>query len=172
MTAMIPFLRQSFLKVFFSGCRIFKKYFSFYSCGKPVENPSDLEIIGRQAILPPPRGDVSAADVYDGPFALSYSAETKKVDVKAGFLNRNGEWKTVAAASVDPETGYVCVVTQLNDEGEWTDPELAITEPGLESYPVGYCTVTGSGEEQSVTVSSFRVPVAVFLISAVCSTDN
>lgn len=127
---------------------------------------------GRQAILPPPRGDVSAADVYDGPFALSYNAETKKVDVKAGFLNRNGEWKTVAAASVDPETGYVCVVTQLNDEGEWTDPELAITEPGLESYPVGYCTVTGSGEEQSVTVSSFRVPVAVFLISAVCSTDN
>lgn len=127
---------------------------------------------GRQTILPPPRGDVSAADVYNGPFALSYNAETHKVGVNAGFLNRNGEWMSLPAANVAPETGYVCIVTHLDDSGNWTAPEAEIAEPGNERFPVGYCSVTGSGEDQIVTVISFRVPVAVFLITGACNSDN
>lgn len=110
---------------------------------------------------------------YDGPFALSYNGETDKIDVKAGFLNRNGEWKTVPDKSVSPETGYICVVTELDDNGDWSDPEIEILdEPDEQSYPIGYCEVTGSGDDKGVTFSSFRVPVAFFLISDVCSKDN
>lgn len=110
---------------------------------------------------------------YDGPFAVSYNAETDKIDVKAGFLNRNGEWKKVTDKSVSPETGYICVVTELDDNGNWSEPEIDILEePDEQSYPIGYCEVTGSGDDKGVTTSSYRVPVAIILISDVCTKDT
>lgn len=107
-------------------------------------------------------------DVYDGPFAISYDAEAKKLNVAAGYLNRNGEWKGVPAAESTPSTGTVCVCTALGSDGIWTEPEVKISTPGQYAFPVGSVKVSG----ESVTVCSFRVPVAVFMVADVCSTTN
>ena len=107
-------------------------------------------------------------DVYDGPFALSYDTESKKLKVAAGYLNRNGEWKEVAAAELISSTGTVCVCTALDSEGSWSEPEVKISTPGQYAYPVGSVKVSG----ESVTVCSFRVPVAVFIVADLCSTTN
>lgn len=109
-----------------------------------------------------------AQDVYDGPFALSYDAEAKKLKIKAGFLNRNGEWKDVAAAEISASIGTVCVCTTLDSAGAWSSPEVKFSTPGQYAFPVGSCKVSG----ESVTVCSFRVPVAVFMVADVCSTTN
>lgn len=109
-----------------------------------------------------------AQDIYDGPFALSYDTETKKIKIAAGYLNRNGEWKDVAAKEISPSTGTVCVCTMLGGDGSWTTPEVQILTPGQYAYPIGSVKVS----DESVTVCSFRVPVAVFIVADVCSTTN
>lgn len=110
----------------------------------------------------------SAQDLYDGPFAMSYDAETKKLKIKAGYLNRNGEWKDIAAKEIAPSTGMVCVCNTLGSDGKWTEAEIKVSTPGQYAYPIGSCKVSG----ESVTCCSFRVPVAIFLVSDVCSTTN
>lgn len=110
----------------------------------------------------------SPQDLYDGPFALSYDAEAKKLKIKAGYLNRNGEWKDAAAKDIVPSTGIVCVCTTLGSDGKWTEPEIKVSAPGQYAYPIGSCRVSG----ESVTICSFRVPVAVFLVSDVCSSTK
>ncbi len=110
----------------------------------------------------------STQDLYDGPFALSYDAESKKLKVAAGYLNRNGEWKDVPAAELSPSTGTVCVCTTLDSEGSWSEPEVKISTPGQYAFPVGSCKTSG----ESVTFCSFRVPVAIFMVADLCSTTN
>ena len=108
------------------------------------------------------------AEVYDGPFAITYNGETKKIDIAQGFINRNGEWKKVSEASIQPsKTGYVCVSTKLNDSGEWSEPEFVITDPDEKNYPIGYCQVSGD----LVNVKSYRVPVAIFMIAGDCEDE-
>ena len=104
---------------------------------------------------------------YDGPFALSYDAENEVLKIKSGYMSRNGEFITVAEAEIEPETGLVCVCSTL-EEGEWSEPEIKFAEPDKYSYPVGKCKVEGSGENRSVSVCSFRVPVAIIIDTAVC----
>ena len=110
----------------------------------------------------------STQDLYDGPFALSYDAESKKLKVAAGYLNRNGEWKDVPAAELPPSTGTVCVCTTLDSEGSWSEPEVKIATPGQCAFPVGSCKTSGESE----TYCSFRVPVAIFMVADLCSTTN
>ena len=105
---------------------------------------------------------------YNGPFALKWDAEHKMVKVKAGYLSRNGEFIGVPDAELEPETGLVCVCSTLEDSGEWTEPEIRIAEPDKYSYPVGSCKTEGSGEGMSVSVCSFRIPVAILIDTAVC----
>jgi hypothetical protein len=107
-------------------------------------------------------------DIYDGPFALSYDTETKQLKVSAGYLNRNGEWMGVSATEISPSAGTVCVCTTLGSDGEWTTPEVKISTPGQYAYPIGSVKVSG----ESVTVCSYRVPVAIFMVSDLCSTTN
>ena len=128
--------------------------------GSPVIFASD----GKAVIL---LGAI-AQDVYEGPFALSYDAENKKLKVAAGYLNRNGEWKDVAATELSPSSGTICVCTSLGDDGKWTEAEVKISTPGQYAFPIGSCKVDG----ESVTFCAFRVPVAIFLVSDVCSTTN
>jgi len=109
-----------------------------------------------------------AQDIYEGPFALSYDAEQKKLKVSAGYANMNGEWKDVAEKSIAPSTGMVCVCATLGSDGKWTTPEIKVSAPGQYAYPIGNCKTSGD----SVTVCSFRNPVAVFLVSDVCSQTN
>ena len=109
-----------------------------------------------------------AQDIYDGPFALSYDTEKKQLKVNAGYANMNGEWKNVAEKTLTASTGTVCVCSTLGDDGKWTAPEIKVSTPGQYAYPIGSCKVSG----ESVTVCSFRVPVAIFLVADVCSTTN
>ena len=109
-----------------------------------------------------------AQDVYDGPFAVSYDTEKKQLKVKAGYANMNGEWKDVPEKTLSPSSGTVCVCSTLGDDGKWTAPEIKVATPGQHAYPIGSCKVSG----ESVTVCSYRVPVAIFLVSDVCSTTN
>ncbi len=109
-----------------------------------------------------------AQDIYDGPFALSYDTEKKQLKVNAGYANMNGEWKDVAEKTLTASTGTVCVCSTLGDDGKWTTPEIKVSTPGQYAYPIGSCKVSG----ESVTVCSFRVPVAIFLVADVCSTTN
>lgn len=128
--------------------------------GAPVIFASD----GKGVIL---LGAISQ-DIYDGPFALSYDTETEKIKVNAGYLNRNGEWKEVPEAAFSPSTGTVCVCTTLDSEGNWSEPEVRIADQGPYAFPVGSCNVSG----ESVTVCSFRVPVAVFTVADLCSATS
>lgn len=109
-----------------------------------------------------------AQDIYDGPFALSYDTEKKQLKVNAGYANMNGEWKNVAEKTLSASTGTVCVCSTLGDDGKWTAPEIKVSTPGQYAFPIGSCKVSG----ESVTVCSYRVPVAIFLVSDVCSTTN
>lgn len=109
-----------------------------------------------------------AQDVYDGPFAVSYDTEKKQLKVNAGYANMNGEWKDVTEKTLTASTGTVCVCSTLGDDGKWTAPEIKVSTPGQYAYPIGSCKVSG----ESVTVCSFRVPVAIFLVADVCSTTN
>lgn len=105
---------------------------------------------------------------YDGPFALSFDAATAVVKVKPGYLSRNGQFLSVPAAELAPETGMVCVTSVLDSAGAWTTPAVAFGQPGQMSYPIGSCKVVG----ESVTVSSFRVPVAILIVTAICDETN
>lgn len=110
----------------------------------------------------------STQDTYDGPFALSYDAESKKLKVAAGYLNCNGEWVEVAKKELPPSMGTVCVCTTIGSDGSWTTPEVKVATPGQYAFPVGSCKVSG----ESVTVCSFRVPVAIFIAADICSATN
>jgi len=109
-----------------------------------------------------------AQDIYDGPFAISYDAEKKYLKVKAGYGNFNGEWMDIPEKTLPVSNGTVCVCSTLGDDGMWTMPEIRVSTPGRYAYPIGSCKVSGT----SVTVCSFRVPVAIFLVSDVCSVTN
>ena len=104
---------------------------------------------------------------YGGPFALSYDAESKVVKVKAGHMSRNGEFIAVGGAEIQPETGIVCVCSILED-AEWTTPEIKVAQPDKYSYPIGECRVDRSGGTETVSVVSYRVPVAIIIDTAVC----
>ena len=80
----------------------------------------------------------------------------------------NGEWKEIVEKTISPSSGTVCVCSKLGDDGKWTEPEIKVAEPDQYAYPIGSCKVSG----ESVTVCSFRVPVAIFLVSDICSTTN
>lgn len=102
-------------------------------------------------------------ELYDGPFALTYDPERKVLKVKAGYLSRNGEFVTVPAAELTPATGLVCVESELGN-GTWGEPVVSIAIPSAACYPIGQCKVSG----ESVTVTSFRVPVAILVVTALC----
>ena len=100
---------------------------------------------------------------YDGPFALAYDTEKKLLKVKAGYLSRNGEFVAVPAAELTPATGLVCVASDLGN-GAWSEPVVGIGSPSATRYPIGQCKVAG----ESVTVTSFHVPVAILIVTALC----
>lgn len=128
--------------------------------GSPIVFASD----GKAVIL---LGAI-AQDIYEGPFSLSYDSEKNKLNVASGYLNRNGEWLNVPAVSLDPANGMVCVCTTLGNDGNWSSPAVKITTPGQFAFPVGSCKLDNS----SVSFCSFRVPVAIFIISDICSSEK
>ena len=99
---------------------------------------------------------------------MSYDADKKVLKIKAGYLSRNGNFASVESAEIAPKTGLVCLYSELQSSGEWTEPEFKIAEPNKYTYPIGQCNVEGSGDTQSVSVCSFRVPVVILIDAATC----
>ena len=138
----------------------------------PQKIRTDVYPKGKQQQLLPPVMPMNTgtgtgtgiADVYDGPFAMFFNAETQTIDISAGFLNRNGEFLVIPWTSIVPATGWVCVCTTLNDNGIWSEPEFKVTEPGIFAYPIGFVKADGD----TITVKAFHVTVAVIIATAVC----
>ncbi len=121
-----------------------------------------------QQLLPPVMSmntgtGTGIADVYDGPFAMFFNAETQTIDISAGFLNRNGEFLMVPSCSIVPESGFICVNSNLNS-GVWSPPEIKFAVPDASNYPIGRCIIDG----ETVKLYPFYVTVAVILITAYC----
>lgn len=106
-------------------------------------------------------------EVYDGPFALKVTKATKVTEaglvVNSGWVNRNGEFRSVSGVRLPLRVGTVCVSTHLSSGGSWSSPVVDYSSPGLWSYPIGHVNFSGDW-----TATSYRVPVAVFLATAVC----
>lgn len=110
----------------------------------------------------------NAQDSYNGPFALSYDTEAKKLKVKSGYMSRNGDFVTVAEKMLAPQTGTICACSNLDSNGNWSVPEIKFATPDKNNFPVGSCEVKG----ESVTVCAFRVPVAILILAEVCNSTN
>lgn len=105
----------------------------------------------------------SSAETYDGPYALT--VDNGQLRVNAGWLNRNGEFRSVGGATLPLRAGTVCVTTTLDETtGTWSNPAIAYGTPGLYSYPIGHVRQSGA----SYSATSYRVPVAIFLATAEC----
>jgi len=98
--------------------------------------------------------------VYAGPHAVTYDPETGKVEVTAGYVLQNGAFAQTAAASLTPQTGVICVTNALSN-GVWSTPTIAFATPSELAYPIGACTVTGSGASAAVTIECYVQPVAI-----------
>ena len=113
-------------------------------------------------------GDMKISYVKEERDFLEKSFEVVFADGTKVEFARNGEWKDVAATELSPSSGTICVCTSLGDDGKWTEAEVKISTPGQYAFPIGSCKVDG----ESVTFCAFRVPVAIFIVSDVCSTTN
>lgn len=113
-------------------------------------------------------GGAGNMENYNGPFAITYDAEAKKLQIAAGNVNANGVFLISAAATIEPQSGTICVCTQIGDNGKWSTPEIKFADAEKYSYPIGSCKVEGSGEERSVTVCNYCVPVAIIIDAAEC----
>ena len=108
-------------------------------------------------------GSVSK-DVYNGPFALKYDKEENKIRIAPGYLRRNGLFATVPEKFLVPQTGIICVTSELKNE-TWTNPDIVFSEPDNTHYPVGKCKIM---EDGGISLTEFRVTVAIILVADIC----
>ena len=109
-----------------------------------------------------------------GPFLLEYDPQKNKIQIGSGWMNVNGFFFKVPAASIDPpeigedESRILCLHADMDADGNIAKPEYLYTEPGVEDYPVGAVTCTSAGEEKKYDVETFCVSVAVFILAKEC----
>lgn len=107
------------------------------------------------------------AAVEDGPFSIKYNDVSGMIEVAAGYMNANGEWMNVAGKQLVPQNGIICVFSTISG-GTWSTPDIKFATPDKNNFPIGKCTVTNG----KVTVSSFRVPVAIMIETISCPYEN
>ena len=111
----------------------------------------------------------SGGTVYSGPFAVT--AADGKLNVSAGYLNRNGEFLAMPATKgIVAATGTLCLCTTIKD-GLWTKPEIKIAEPAADAYPLAEITVTAAKEGETapgIAVRQFPVTVAIIMLAKPC----
>ena len=117
-------------------------------------------------------GDGTAPEPYDGPFAVSYDAESELLHVNGGWCNING-YKFIEVAETDsitPEAGKLCLRVRFDAAAQKiTDPEFVIAEPDLENFPLAEIEIIEAGEnEKYVEIRQYYVTVAVFLLGREC----
>lgn len=104
-------------------------------------------------------------------FATSFEvfAENGMLRTGPGFLCCNGAFSTVAGQSeIEPETGFLCVCSELDELGEWSPPELRIETPSNVAFPVAYIVVTGDGKNRRISVYQYPVSVAFLFQVKIC----
>lgn len=109
-----------------------------------------------------------------GLFGMAFNPLTQALDVSAGFMSRNGEFLSVAAASLPlpAESGYVCATSTLVNK-VWTTPAVAFATPSAFAYPVGWVDVSWGEDDvlASLRIRQFNVPVAVIIAAGTCSEE-
>ena len=107
-------------------------------------------------------GGTGTQDDYDGPFALRLDGSS--IRVNSGFISRNGDFRSVSGTTLECRSGTVCVSTQLGANGSWSSPQIHFATPSQWDYPIGQCAQKNGHWH----VTSYRVPLAVFIATAVC----
>jgi hypothetical protein len=133
-----------------------------------TDTPDQLQINlnaagGLRLSVAPTLSSSPASESYDGPFALTVSGGSLKVN--GGYINRNGEFLYCSGASLELHAGMVCVNTILSSGGSWTTPTISYCSASQWAYPLGMVSYSDTGE---LVATSYRVPVAIFIATAVC----
>lgn len=121
---------------------------------------------GINIILPAKSDEEAELDAYGGPFAVTYNAKTRQLDVKAGWALCNGTFVPAAAAEgIEPESGILCVCSSRDDKGVWSAPEIKFAPPAADAHPIAEVKVSGA----AVTVTQFPVAVAHIMTVKKCT---
>ena len=108
-------------------------------------------------------GGSSGETSYNGPFAVDLD-DDGTLKVSSGYLNRNGEFLTIAAATgIAPSSGILCLCSTIED-GAWTTPSFSIATPAADAYPIAGISV----DDSDVSIKQYPVSVAVILLTKVC----
>ena len=101
---------------------------------------------------------------YRGPFKAALTENETKVEISAGFLNRNGLVVPVPRKIISWGTGYLCIHSEIRN-GEWTAPEFKIVSvPSATCYPAAYL----SESDGIKRIDQFHVPMAFIILSKPC----
>lgn len=104
---------------------------------------------------------------YDGPFSAKYDDESGSVVIASGYASQNGDFVSVGGKTLSAQNGIICVSSTLSG-GSWSTPTIQYASPSKNNFPIAKCSISGSGENRTVMVSSCRVGVAVFIATAEC----
>lgn len=116
--------------------------------------------------LPCPRpGD--PGKIYDGPFAVSYSAGEKALVINGGWINVNGTLLSVQKFSfTEIREGELFLVITMDETGIVTAMKYQFGECDEKSYPVCRIRLT---EEKIPVISMYHVPPVIpFIIAKEC----
>lgn len=109
--------------------------------------------------------DYGSADAYDGPFAVSYDDEAKKLKIAKGFRNVNGVFAEVPEAVIEPAEGTLCLHLEMGDAtGEISAPEFRFVTPSASDYPIAKIKADGG----SWIITQYCVTVAVYMFGREC----
>lgn len=113
-------------------------------------------------------GGVDVEDQYSGPHSISYDKASMKITIKKGFVLQNGQFVEESADTlIDPQSGIICVTNTLGQTG-WGTPVLKFDTPSALAYPIGKCTVEGSGSNMTVKLECYHQPVAFLFVVGDC----
>ena len=87
-------------------------------------------------ILRPGSGQGAGAGIYNGPFAVTYDSEAKKLKIKKGFRNVNGEFAEVPDGEAEAAEGTLCLHMEKDAEtGELCEPKRESSANRLSALP-------------------------------------
>ena len=116
-------------------------------------------------ILRPGSGQGAGAGIYNGPFAVTYDSEAKKLKIKKGFRNVNGEFAEVPDGEAEAAEGTLCLHMEKDAEtGEPCEPSFRIAVPSAQDFPIA--RIERDGEAWRIT--QYYVAVAFFLFARKC----
>lgn len=104
---------------------------------------------------------------YQGSFAVTQ--KDGLLNVSGGFLNRNGDFLTVAETKeIEPASGYLCVCSTIegedDEEPKWTEVEVKFSSPAADAYPVAEIVQ----KNERLEIRQLPVSVAIIMLVKTC----